>query len=1247
MILKSLGVESIHNRTARALGNLAIDVENLQAIHDAGAVAPLVQVLASSQDSECLQSIIRALRNLGATPAHRLALAQQGAVRVISERLAASPDDPALAAAAARALLELTKGCSRDCAEQLSLGGGVAPLVALAGHSKRAVREAAVSALSNLCLQGMLRPAVGNAGGVAVLVGEIQRRRGAGAAGAILQPLVRALCLLCREAMNRSRVREAGGLELLLALLQDGRQRGCHARVVVAFVAFFYDQEALEVLQAGGLVALLVERLVAQGQWAARCEEEDKEEEGDSEDERDAASFDFPHEGRRESGAPEGESSSFQRLRSWLLSEGYIASPGDLSPQWSPDGSLSPTLELQDDTPGPGRLPAGLGSPTCLAPPSLDPAARVQCLAPVAEPDSTVADGSHVAETPGAEAPVVARLATARAARHHPAEFDPGTALDLAARHHTALPNPARTGDHSAAPVVLLATPKSTGTKKDHPAQIAPDAAGSARNLQAQLLLSATPNEELPPNFALTDLQNPARFPAAAATEELCPGMLVPAGPGWHVMAPSDEPGPVLAPPIPAGASQSDRAPSPVPEHLGPVSPIPAGASWCDRAPSPVPEHLNPVSPIPAGASRSDWEPTPVPEHLNPVSPIPTGASRSDRAPTPVPEHLNPVSPIPTGASRSDRAPSPVPEHLRLVSAVPTGASRCDRAPSPVPEHLNPVSPIPTGASRSDRAPSPVPEHLNPVSPIPTGASRSDRKPSPVPEHLRPVSPIPTGTSRSDPAPSPISKDLRLVSPIPTGTEQRLLANDVLEPQPAAFSSRRRGKSRPHPDAAACTPAPFRPPGEVLAPQFLLWGGEEELSAPEAPALLLLSRFSQAEDPSRSLVTGPVLRGLLAYVTGAPAPLPRCLRLLHRLTCNPVCLEAFVRCHAPSLLRAWLVLGVPPEEAAAVGQETPRTPGSGHRHGRRFKELGETLLCNLCVQAESAFGAGVLTHMLLSGAEADQVACAMALPLICRKKSLCRRLLLEHSGLRLLLAALTRGADPPFIFYAVDSLSLLLGAAAPLPAPPAPKRSRLAASPPCPYERLVKAGGADLQFRLDSGALVLASRQAACAGSDVLRAMLAGGFAEARQALVPIHGVAPAPFLVLTHFLHGCRGEPCPALGGPFPPGEGELAEQTLAVAEQFLLPELQELVEAALCRQYLRPGTSLDQLYRLGERLGRGQLLRRCARYVLLGASEEPTSRAAALARILRVTSDPKGLAQELLAVAMETPWGVGTDGT
>lgn len=277
---------------------------------------PLIQILSTSQDSECLQSVIRAVRYLADTPAHRLALAQQGAVRPIAERLTSSPDDAALIAAAVRALLELTKGCSRDCAEQLSAGGGVAPLVTLTSHDKRAVRESALVALANLCLQAVLRPAVGNAGGVEVLVTEIQRRRSSGAPGASLHSLVRALCLLCREAVNRCRIREARGLELLLSLLRDRGHSSFHARVVLAFVAFLYDEEALEILQARGLVPLLVGRLAAQGQWSSQEQEEAEGEAEEQEYERDAASFDFPSEGRRgEQAMPGAESSSFQSLR--------------------------------------------------------------------------------------------------------------------------------------------------------------------------------------------------------------------------------------------------------------------------------------------------------------------------------------------------------------------------------------------------------------------------------------------------------------------------------------------------------------------------------------------------------------------------------------------------------------------------------------------------------------------------------------------------------------------------------------------------------------------------------------------------------------------------------------------------------------------------------------------------------------------------------------------------------------------
>lgn len=42
------------------------------------------------------------------------------------------------------------------------------------------------------------------------------------------------------------------------------------------------------------------------------------------------------------------------------------------------------------------------------------------------------------------------------------------------------------------------------------------------------------------------------------------------------------------------------------------------------------------------------------------------------------------------------------------------------------------------------------------------------------------------------------------------------------------------------------------------------------------------------------------------------------------------------------------------------------------------------LLQNLTVQAESPYGTGALTHLLLSGSSEDRVACALTLPFICR-----------------------------------------------------------------------------------------------------------------------------------------------------------------------------------------------------------------------------------------------------------------------
>ncbi|XP_042331058.1 armadillo repeat-containing protein 5 isoform X2 [Sceloporus undulatus] len=998
------------------------------------AVPPLVQVLTTSQDSECLQSAIRAVRYLANTPAHRLMLAQQGAVRPIAERLAASLDDAALVVAAVRTLLELTKGCSRDCAEQLSLGGGIPPLVALATHDKRAVREYALTTLANLCLQGVLRPAVGNAGGVEVLVGEIRRRKDAEAPGTSLHPLVKALCLLCREAVNRSRVREAGGLELLLSLLRDRCQSSSHARVVVAFVAFFYDEDALEVLQAGGLVPLLVGQLAALSQW--RGQEEEEEEEEEREDERDAASFDFPTEGRRgEQSTPGAESSSFQSLRSWLLSEGYIASPGDLSPQWSPDttlseldaqGCASPNQELQDES---------LGS--CHASSGVKPQSR--------------------SESP---------------------DFLNCPLLDLS----------------------LVGQPTASETLNSAEEDgIQPEQSSSPT---ASLTLEESENLHSEPVVQTPDLDG--------TKEEATIG----------------------------NSEQQKRL-----SDVSPVEKIEEGIQGKDLLPCSLSSEVTPDSVVSAEADvkKSTW----------------------------------------IALVRDQNEPGP--SNMNSVPAMS----------SPRKSDTNQLLPKPA-------------------------------------------------------AKPPITEETCLV---PHRSSMQNLPSSPDEYRMPTTCCKRRTKFRSTTEQMTPPQVP-RPAGEILSPllslalplSFSPYGGDRELQAPEAPALLLLSRFSQAEDPSRSLVTPTTLRGLLRYVTGSPAPSSRCLRLLHRLTCNPACLEAFVRSYGASLIRSWLILGVSPEQAASAVAAEREEEKFEQLDTRRFKELGETLLMNLCVQAESPFGVGVLTHMLLSGSELDQVACALALPIICRKDSLCRKLLLDLSGLRLLLGALVRDPDPIFVFYASDCLSLLLRAPSQSPVQvlsPALKRPRVGSPLPCSYSRLTDEGRADLHFQLDSGLMVPAARQAVSEASEVFCAMLSGGFAESSRTTVTLHDVAPDPFLALMHFLHGCRGKPCPLLGMSFPLS---LAEEIFTVAEQYLLPGLQSLVDGVLCQDFLHLGT-LGKVYRLAEQQNRSRLLQRCVVYTLQEVVD-PTCRAAGLAELLQSAGNPTGLAEELLRVVVESPWGSGAEG-
>ncbi|XP_059815572.1 armadillo repeat-containing protein 5 [Hypanus sabinus] len=339
-ILKTTTSHSVQNRIARALGNLAIEAENSVIIHQSGAVPLLVCLLSSCEDAGCLQSTVRAVRLLSDTPSHRRWLTTQGCLPPLLPLL--SRPEEGLLSATCRALSALGRGLPAPLASRLCGAGAPELLAPLCSHPSTRVRQGALLALASLCGHACVRPALGRAGGVRLLTSVLRAEPSSPAAPSHL----RALCLLCREAVNRARVRREGGLGLLLSFLRLPVHAASHPRIVGAFLAFFYDQQALEELAAGGLVPLLVERLHwARGEAGGVAAAEDDEVEGDS--------FDFPSEGSLGEEEDDEErkregSSSFLSLRSWLVSEGYIEGPSDLSPApaTEPDPFPPPPLPL-------------------------------------------------------------------------------------------------------------------------------------------------------------------------------------------------------------------------------------------------------------------------------------------------------------------------------------------------------------------------------------------------------------------------------------------------------------------------------------------------------------------------------------------------------------------------------------------------------------------------------------------------------------------------------------------------------------------------------------------------------------------------------------------------------------------------------------------------------------------------------------------------------------------------------------
>ncbi|ROL28059.1 Armadillo repeat-containing protein 5 [Anabarilius grahami] len=351
VLKRNVSVETLQNRAARALGNLAMDPEGSAEVHSAGGVPLLLLCLSispppsspssltptpelSASKVECLQSAARALIYLSDTPANRLLLLSQGVLASLA--LFIAPEYPlALRRASLRALHELTRGCSTECAREMSRSGALTQLGVLAsGECGRLLEELALKTLANLCSQGCLRPLVGSLGVIQKFAEEVKK-----------DPLksgvfFKALCLCCREAVNRAKIKESGGLEVLISFLSAHQNHPLTRFAFLACVDFVYDESALEQLQELGLVPLLIKRLVelAQGEELTAGKMDTSLSFSSPCSELMTScfdSFDFSAlEGNKREDVNKDQtsgSSSFLSLRSWLVSEGLISSEGELT----------------------------------------------------------------------------------------------------------------------------------------------------------------------------------------------------------------------------------------------------------------------------------------------------------------------------------------------------------------------------------------------------------------------------------------------------------------------------------------------------------------------------------------------------------------------------------------------------------------------------------------------------------------------------------------------------------------------------------------------------------------------------------------------------------------------------------------------------------------------------------------------------------------------------------------------------
>ncbi|XP_040564552.1 uncharacterized protein [Lepeophtheirus salmonis] len=257
-IIGTIGEESILSRACRALANMGMNPKNVDVMFDEGVLPLLLKTLSDVSCPRTKQVIVRAIRILGSSRSKYKQKIVQGQ-GIVSVSALLDTKDKELLRAVTRCLAHFTHGGDLSTATQVQSdsGRGFRRLAELVRSKDPKISESALSCLINLSHVESVRPNLGNAGTISVLVDRIPESKNT----TVFYQGVIALCLFCRESVNRRKLRDSGGLAFFVEVLRMDDKCNLHNRILQSLLQFNYDTLSLNILQDKGLIPTLLKLL--------------------------------------------------------------------------------------------------------------------------------------------------------------------------------------------------------------------------------------------------------------------------------------------------------------------------------------------------------------------------------------------------------------------------------------------------------------------------------------------------------------------------------------------------------------------------------------------------------------------------------------------------------------------------------------------------------------------------------------------------------------------------------------------------------------------------------------------------------------------------------------------------------------------------------------------------------------------------------------------------------------------------